>query len=537
MNKLNIIGVLVLLLGTLSACNDFLDRDSLVGLSEGGFWKSEQDAIMGVNAVYEVNREFTNSIVIYGMMDDFTDISYQSFATGLTTGAFPANAAFYSASWGMFYKGIYRANTVLKNVPGIAMNEAVKNRIIGEAHFLRGYYYFKLWDYFGGVPIYDKPMNVDEAYKPRATNGEVYAFIVNDMTEAYALLEGSYSGSDAGRATKWAALAMRGKAHLWAKEYEKAAADFRELMEKSDRVLLDDYHTLFRVAGNNNSEVIFDVQYVAEKGYGIATDRNYGNAMGATSGSQRTRPTPELVNAYEMADGTPFDFSNFTNADGDPFNPDNPADWNDEASVRALFANRDPRLQQAIVVPWSTFVGRGGAEYLYRFPVVTTDPTSYVPVWTNGSYAWRKFVETGSVYTLQDNMPQNFPLIRLADVILMYAEAQNEALGAPDQSVYDAVNAVRNRAGMPDLPTGLSKGQMQERIRHERMVELCGEGQRYSDIRRWGIAKDVVDGVWMTEFTGVQIRQRGFPDHYYLWPIPQSEKDVNPNLDQNPGWE
>src|SRR5690606_5901149 len=118
-----------------------------------------------------------------------------------------------------------------------------------------------------------------------------------------------------------------------------------------------------------------------------------------------------------------------------------------------------------------------------------------------------------------------------------YAESQNEALGAPDLSVYNAINAVRDRAGMPDLPNGLNKEQMRERIRHERMIELCGEGQRYSDIRRWRIAKEVVHGVWMTEFMGVQIRQRGFPDHYYLWPIPQTEKDVNPALTQNPGWE
>lgn len=537
MKKINNIIVASIAVCVLVSCSDFLDRNSLVGLSDGDFWQSEQDAIMAVNAIYEANREFTNSIVVQGMMDDYTDISYQSWATGLTTGLFPANASLYSNSWGIFYKGIYRANTVLQQVPGIQMSEDAKNRVLGEAKFLRGYYYFKLWDYFGGVPLYDYPMNVDEAYLPRNSDREVYAFIVNDMTEAYGLLPENYDQSDKGRATKWAALAMRGKAHLWAQEYEQAASDFKYLMENSDRSLLADYHTLFRVAGNNSSEVIFDVQYVAEQGYGIATDRNYGNAMGATTGSQRTRPTPKLVNAYEMIDGTSFDFANFQNANGDPFDPNNVSDWHDEASVRRLFENRDPRMHQAIVVPWSTFVGRGGTEFLYRFPVVSTDPAAYVPVWTNGSYAWRKFVETGSVYTLQDNMPQNFPLIRLADVMLMYAEAQNEALGSPDQSVYDAINAVRSRAGMPNLPVGLNKEQMRERIRHERMVELCGEGQRYSDIRRWRIAKDVVDGVWMTEFTGVQIRQRGFPDHYYLWPIPQSEMDINPNLTQNPGWE
>ncbi|SEG14210.1 RagB/SusD family nutrient uptake outer membrane protein [Parabacteroides chinchillae] len=518
----------------LSSCSDFLDRNSLVGLSEGGFWKSEEDAIMGVNSLYNANREFTNSIVIYGMMDDFTDISYQSWATGLTTGNFPTNAVFYETSWGIFYKGIYRANTAIKQIPGIEMSEAVKNRTMGEAKFFRGYFYFKLWDYFGGVPIYDYPMNADEADKPRNTEQEVYDFIVQDMTDAISLLPESYGQSDKGRATKWAALAMRGKAHLWAKQYDKAAADFKELMEKSDRKLVDDFHSLFRVAGNNNSEVIFDVQYVAEAKQGIATDRNYGNSGGATSGSQRTRPTPALVNAFEMVDGTSFDFKNYKNAKGTTFDPNNPEDWNDEASVRKLFENRDPRMHQAIIVPWSEFEGKSGT-LLYKFPVDKTDPGAFVPVWANGSYSWRKFVETGSTYTLQDNMPQNFPLIRLADVMLMYAEAQNEAVGA-DQSVYDAINAVRKRAGIKELPAGLSQAQMREKIRHERMVELCGEGQRYSDIRRWKIAKDVVDGVWMTEFTGVKIRQRGFPDHYYLWPIPQKEMDLNPALKQNPGW-
>lgn len=536
-NKINKVVLSVFSLVLLGGCSDFLDRNSLVGLSEGDLWKTQKDAELGANALYDPNREFTNSIVIYGMMDDFTDISYQSWATGLTTGLFPANASLYSNSWGIFYKGIYRANTVLKKVPSISMDEGVKNRILGEARFFRGFYYFKLWDFFGSVPLYDETMNVDEAYKARSTDKETYDFIVADMTEAFNLLPSSYTGLSIGKATKWAALAIRGKAHLWAKEYEKAAADFKLLIDNSGRELSRDFYTLFRAAGNNNSEVIFDVQYVAVQGYGLATDRNYGNAKGATTGSQRTRPTNKLVDAYEMIDGSAFDFNNYTNATGGVFNPNNAADWNDEASVRRLFVDRDPRLHHSIVVPWASFVGKDGVSYLYKFPVVsTTDPTVYVPVWTNGSYAWRKFVETGSQYNLQDNMPINFPVIRLADVYLMYAEAQNEALSSPDQSVYDAVDAVRNRVGMPDLPTGLSKNQMTERIRHERMVELCGEGQRYSDIRRWKIGKQVVDGVWMNSFTGVQIRQRGFPDNYYLWPIPQSEIDLNPLLTQNPLW-
>ena len=236
-----------------------------------------------------------------------------------------------------------------------------------------------------------------------------------------------------------------------------------------------------------------------------------------------------------MKDGSEFSFSNFTNASGQPFNPDNPEDWNDSASVAKLFRDRDPRLQKAIIVPWSTYVGKGDKTYLYRWPI-TKNADQLKLVWTGGSYAWRKFVPTGTTNALYGNVPQNFPLIRLADVILMYAEAKNETSGTPDQTVYDAVNAVRKRAGMPNIPSGKTQDQMRKIIRHERMVELCGEGMRYSDLRRWGIAKDVINNLWMKNFTGTEIRKRGFPDNFYLWAIPQAEIDLNPKLEQNPGW-
>ncbi|MBB4034947.1 hypothetical protein GGR21_000834 [Dysgonomonas hofstadii] len=536
----------------LSSCSDsFLDRNSLSGLSGGDFWTTQENAILGINTLYHSNREYTSGngagitnpavfigIMEYGMLDDFTDISYHSLNIPMVTGTIAPNNVMFLNYWGILYKGIYRANTGLKYIPDIAMDNDIKNRCIGEAKFFRSYFYFKLWDLYGGVPIYDYAMNPDEAYKPRNTEREVYEFIVQDMTDAYALLPEKYESTDVGRATKWAALAMRGKAHLWAKEYAKAAADFKELMEKSDRKLVDDYETLFHVDGNNNSEVILDVQYTTEAGHGIPTGRWWiASAKASPSPGQRSRPTNELVNSYEMIDGTPFDFNNFTNAKGEPFNPNNEEDWNDEASVRKLYENRDPRLQQSIVVPWSTYVGLNNSTYIYRFPE-TSDADSYTMVFPN-NYAWRKFVEPGTRY-LTDlyNVPQNIPLIRLADIMLMYAEAQNEALASPDQSVYKAVNDIRDRAGMPDLPTGLTKDQMRERIRHERKIELCVEGQRYSDIRRWGIAKELVDKFEMKAIRGGgAIRVKGFGDQYYLWPIPQQEITLNPSLTQNPGWE
>lgn len=527
---------IALCLFTFSACDSsFLDRASKSELSEEVLWKTADDAVQAVNALYHSNREYYNQIVIYGFLDDFTDCSYQSFATGMTTGSYPTNAAFFLNPWISFYKGIYRANTAIKRLPDMNIDENLKKQCLGEAYFFRGYFYFKLWDLYGAVPVYDTPMSPSEAYKPRAKEEEVYKLIVDDMTQAFSMLAASYTGSDVGRATKWAALSMRGKAHLWAKEYASAAADFKQVMTESGRSLYPDYSTIFHIEGNNCSEIIFDVQYFEQSGQGLAVNVTWGTQSGAFSGQQRCRPTNELVNAFEMKDGTPFDFKNFKNAKGETFNPDNAADWEDEASVRALYENRDPRLQASVIVPWSTYVGKDDKSFIYRYPADNTQADQLKLAWM-GNYVWRKFLPAGTKNnTIYNQVPQNLPLIRLADVMLMYAEAQNEA-SSPDNSVYEALNAVRRRAGVAEVTETLTKDQMREKIRHERMVELCAEGIRYSDIRRWKIAKDVVDGVWMKSFIGANIRQRGFPDNFYLWPIPQAEIDQNPALEQNPGW-
>lgn len=535
MKKQIILSFTTILLLCSSCDSSFLDRASLSEISEETVWKTEDDAIQAINSLYQANKQFYNSISYLGFLDDFTDISYQSWANGMTTGSYPTNAGLFSDTWTTFYRGIYRANTALQKLPSMNIDESIKNRCLGEAYFFRGYFYFKLWDLFGGVPIYETPMSISEAYKGRNTEQEVYELIVSDMTKAIDLLPESYGTADKGRATKWAAYSMRGKAHLWAKEYAHAAEDFKTVMDQSDRSLYPEYYDIFHIEGNNCSEIIFDVQYIEQSGQGLGVNVTWGNQSGVISGQQRCRPTNELVNAFEMKDGSEFSFSNFTNASGQPFNPDNPEDWNDSASVAKLFRDRDPRLQKAIIVPWSTYVGKGDKTYLYRWPI-TKNADQLKLVWTGGSYAWRKFVPTGTTNALYGNVPQNFPLIRLADVILMYAEAKNETSGTPDQTVYDAVNAVRKRAGMPNIPSGKTQDQMRKIIRHERMVELCGEGMRYSDLRRWGIAKDVINNLWMKNFTGTEIRKRGFPDNFYLWAIPQAEIDLNPKLEQNPGW-
>lgn len=531
--KTKIISIIVAILFFSSCQESFLQRDSLSQLSEGSFWANETDATTGVNAIYNALRELNNNMCLYGMLDDFSDISYQTWATGMTTGQYVAYGSFFSYPWAVLYKGIYRANTAITRIPDIDMNEGTKLRLIGEAKFLRALFYFKLWDYFGGVPIYDKPMNYDEAYKARNTADEVVAFILTDLTDAIECLPGSYSGNDLGRATKWAAMSLRGKTYLYAERWGEAADDFDYVIKNSDRELHPEYYQIFNYKWEGNKEVIFDVQYIKISGFGNTCDYYYGNRNTQVGGIQRTVPTSILVDSYEMADGTPFSWDNFKTIDGQSFNPNNSADWAKEDLVKQIFNKRDPRLQQTILVPWAEFVGKSNNTLIYKWPTKASDPKCFIPNFS-AVYAWKKFVHQGEDNDDRYNSPNNIPVIRFADVLLMYAEAKNEESG-PDQSVYDAINRVRARVSMPAIPQG-TQAEVRERIRHERKVEFPGEGLWYSDIRRWRIGVDLCNHV-VKGFIGNSLRTRGFAEREYLWAIPSSEIDLNPNLTQNPGWE
>ena len=520
-----------------SCSDDFLQRDSLTQLSQGSFWANEEDAVNGVNAIYNSYRTLMYNWCLYGFLDDFSDISSQTRAMTMTQGTYPAYGAFISLPWRTLYGGIYRANTALQQIPGIEMkDEKLKARLIGEATFLRAFYYFKLWDLYGGVPIYDEPMAPGDAYKARNSVDDVYRFIEKDLTDAISMLPESYSGNDIGRATKWAAVALRGKAKLYTQQWSEAAADFKDVIDNSDRDLHPVYSQIFNykweiVEGKANKEIIYDVQFIMEVGAGNQCDKIWGNRHANSAGWQQSAPAPALVNEYETIDGQPFSWSNYTNAQGEPFDPDNEADWSDEASVRKIFEDRDPRLHQTVIVPWSEFIGKDNNKFIFKWPT-TTESDCYTPQFT-ATYGWRKFVHEGNENTLPYHSPNNIPVIRFADVLLMYAEAQNEASG-PDQSVYNAINRVRSRVDMPPVPEG-TKDEIRERIRHERKVEFPGEGIWYSDIRRWKIGIELCNHT-IKGFVGNTQRERAFREREYLWGIPSTDIELNPDLEQNPGW-
>lgn len=440
--------------------------------------------------------------------------SWNSIAEGLQSAA---TGGIVTARWGNCYGGIGRVNTFLENVDQVPdMDEDLKARMKGEAHFLRALYYFNLENYWGDVPlITEQPDPATQDTLPRAPRAQVVDLILKDIDTAAAILPLSYSGADIGRATKGAALALKAKVLLFEaspllnpsgdKSKWKAAADAANavitLASSAHYGLYPDYRGLFLPENENNKEVIFDVQFI----YPLE-----GNSFDLIDRQYNTNaPLLGLADAYEMqATGLPIT---------------SPASGYDPAHP---YTGRDPRLYATVVYPGDKYMGTTVDDK--RFAITGYGLEKY-SIYTDAAPAkGLADLKGGQSYT-------NYIVLRYADILLMYAEAQNEAVG-PDQSVYSAVNAIRERAGMPDLAPLLSQSQMRDAIRHERRVEFAGEGYYYNDIRRWKTAETVMNAtIYKWDHTAIETRKFD-PKKDYWWPIPQAQLDLNPNLKQNDGY-
>ncbi len=542
---------------------DFLDTSPQDAIAENVFWETEEHADLGVTAIYNVMRKqaYVNEM---GMDDAISPIAYRYGANrnwdtyqlySIVSGNSTSRTRLYNDRWQAIYLGINRANAAIKNIPDIEMNDAAKkDRLIGEAKFLRAMFYFDLLNFYGGqddskydgVPLYTEPVSFTETYQPRSKSSEVRKVIIQDLNDAIEALPGLEGKTSDGRASKGAAMALLGKTYLYNKEYEKAASAFEQLIQLGDYQLSDDYYGLFQVSGENNNEVIFALQNLGVQDFGGWRDLRYGNASSKSSAKNSSIPTNFLVNSYRWKDGSKFvmaDFlADFESNNGREF------DWTNRDDVNQMFENRDPRLDASIIRPFALFVGKGNKTYEYRYPR-DTEKTPYECMRsvynTNNHYCWRKFVNVGDESPVRRHSPIDYPVIRYADVLLMYAEARNESnaglSGNPDDNLYMAVNAVRNRVGMPDIPVG-SQSEVRDLIREERMIELAAEGVFYQDFRRWYEDDPAFDLGSLDEiiydFTGiVKIDSRKSFAGYFLWPIPKTEIELNPSLTQNPGWD
>lgn len=423
------------------------------------------------------------------------------------------------------YQGIARCNMALQNIPNMATDTAfssiLKNRLIGEAHFLRGYYYFRLLRVFGGVPMVTKVISSETEWEqPRASVESMFAQIKSDFEQAnkYLWKRSELEDAEVGRATKGAAQAMLLKVNLyeaspyWRSKVTQNATDLYQaakawgdsIIDSHEYMLVDsaDYQKMFALEGENGKESVFEIQYM-EVPWG-----DYGEGNGFTAGSF----TQILVRSRNSNIGGGWGFNHPT--------------WN----LYNEFEAGDPRRDVAILRPTS-FENEVEETYLGS-PLLNRKYGMYDnPNEGGGMGKWGLHASRG---------PLNNKQIRYADVLLMYAEA---CLGAGDNGkAQDALNEVRTRMSMPTYPgysisvNGIvvAAPTLEQAIRHERRMELAMEGHRWFDLVRWGNTKAHMDAYKATESVEAQNQMRTFiAGKHEIFPLPAEEIELNPALEQN----
>ncbi len=499
----------------LTACgSDYLDDAEVFrDLEAATFYQTQADAILAVNAAY-TPLQYQGGFRRYPYLLDYMsgDLSITSGGRQLTEyPGFQFNATsqhLVPAKWESMFTGISRANVVLDRVPAIEfVDNDLKERILGEAYFLRGLYYSELVKHYGGVPLYEKPFDGDlsgPGFRPaRATRAEVYALIENDLTLAAASLPNGYDNDNLGRATAGAAQAYLGEALLYQEKYAEAAAALKRIIdgEFGDYELVTPFSDNFGAGNENNAESIFEIQYQTGIGAGFSdgdTDRT------AESNWMATALNPGLQRAF--ANGLPsFEVNDFF------------SEYPEENAVRRPFTIARAGDTWG---PWNPIAENPVAANQWRDRAGELGPP-YLGVrkGTEGAFP------VGFVQS-----PINFRTMRFAEVLLLFAEAENEANG-PTEDAYAAVNRVRARAQVDDYPSGLSKDEFFARLAAERRLELTFEFKRFFDIIRWtrraGPVPAFAQPSAMPGFTA---------NKNELLPLPENELVANPNLTQNPGY-
>ncbi len=576
----NISLIIFSLLLTLSSCKKMIEDAPLENADIDLVFDSQ-------DSIGKYAQEFLNNTYA-SLPSGFNRVSGQLLESG-SDDALPSSTAdavqFYSNgafnqvnlpdnTWDANYAGIRKVNVFLQNVDKVPFKEkGLMKRLKAEARGLRAVFYFELIKRWGGVPLIgDKVFSLgDNIQFPRNTYQECVNYINSEIEACMPDLltpnaASGYTGIHFGRFTKGAAMALKARMLLYAasplnnanNELTKWAIAAKAAKDVMDSVsagkfayglststatahyttttlagLAPTANMTTYVAGVNKFLNVFSSRYNAEIILpflrATSTDVESNNEpIGYTrAGDGRTNPTQELVNEFETLDGKMI--------------TDNGSGW----SINAPYYNRDPRLAGT--------VSFNGLFWLTR-NVQTYDggkdrPRGYgnaISGETRTGYYLRKFMTGTTSETAYTAANHNFPIFRYAEILLNYAEAQNEAVG-PDASVYSAINAVRTRSNMPALPAGLNQIEMRNRIRHERRVEMAFEEHRFFDIRRWKIAENVLNGT----LHGIQGTLNGTAVSYrivdvantkfeankmYLYPIPFKETASNSKMVQNPNW-
>jgi hypothetical protein len=508
----NIYFILLLAVAAVSCKKEFIDLEPKDSYSAGTFFHNEDQLRQGVAAAYVPLRDLlTNDFYTSEMRSDNT--IYQPYPSNRGTAYTyreslsdftdnPTNS-YSNAVYFHCYTGISRANIVIQRIADVALSPEAKADIDGQAKFIRAWNYFKLVRLFGGVSLFLKEVTkADEAFLPRATVEEVYAQIIADAKDAVAELTPPTMFPQSGQATKGSATMLLAEVYATQKKWAEAEVLLNTLPAMG-YALNADYASAFSTSNKNSRESLFEVQYLAGTVVGTAPNNFIYQFLPRTSSTMLitgtvtnnsatggwNTPTQDLIDAYEKNDRR-LDAS-IAIAEG-AYN---------SSDLLVISANKS-------VVNYTPAAGKIGVPYIKKY--------------------------LNLPHVAPNNAGDNWPIYRYADALLLLAEVQNEQGKSP----FEALNAVRARAGLP-ATTESSQAGLRVVIEHERRVELAFENHRWHDLQRTGRAIEVMNAF------GAKLKQQVnylSPDAYQvtqnrlLYPIPQSERELDPSLVQNPGY-
>lgn len=515
------------------SCNEWLREDGPMTNRVEDFFTSAQTAVQVTNAVYtplmwEYQNTYYSEFFFGDILSDDAlkggqNISDMADSYDLENFKAISNNTMVLQYYRTQYQGIARANLAIEQISKMEEDETLttelKGRLLGEAHFLRAFYYFRLVRLYGGVPKVKEPIYSAGNWKqPRATKEDVYNLIIEDLTQAESKLlnRSAMAPEDLGRVTKGAAQAMLLKVYLYNNQPNQAKTWGEAFLssQASEYSLCPVYADNFTLEGENGPESVFEIQYMSEG------TSDYGEGNGFSRGTFTTILTRSR--------------SSFFSATGWGFN--HPSD-----NLVKEFEAGDPRLEASIFIPTDAQI---------------TTPTDEIYLGNKNLCAKRTIMKDGDYVVLDDSHESRSPInrieIRLADVYLLYAEAclKSGEIGiAKDYLEKVRARARGTKAILPQFPAyqipnyknGYAAYQLADNqedlmmaIMHERRVELAMESHRWYDLCRWGIVGDVMDAYAKTESDQARSHMNAFVrGQHELLPIPAEEVRLG-GIEQNP---
>ncbi|WP_373494343.1 RagB/SusD family nutrient uptake outer membrane protein [Aquiflexum sp.] len=555
--------IMVIAIVFVSCDDDLLDKYPADTLNPSNFWTSESDAEAAVNNLYTRLPEFRGWMYREILSDYAIGSSGDEGRNNVNEGTNDANAGFYRTLWNDYFRTIAATNYFLENIDKVPnLSVSVRNRMSGEARFIRSFAYLNLIMDFGDAPLITRSLTVSEgASIARTGRFEIFNFILNEMDDIVddipSRTEYIGAGKGIGRVTSGAVLAIKARASLFAgtlaknfsgpapvSYFQACVSACQDILNSGEYNLFNDFGRLFKYDGQYSNEVILSRMYSKD-----VLSHNFFNNNAPQELTGRATVdlsiSRDLVNRFQMqATGRSI---------SDPLSTYNPNDPH---------LGRDPRMEHTVFfaafdnTSHVSIVNGRRWDMRPNLPadLKVADVLSQLGGANKTGYAVRKYIDEDRDAGQGNNDGMNLILFRYADVLLMYAEALVE-LNQEMTKAVDLIDMIRTRAGMPVLSeSGYTASDFQNQntmrsiVHQERSVEMALEGLRIFDIRRWKIAENVIDGPvpgisYIDYETGELVHHNWFtrvrifdPARDYLFPVPEAERQINPNLGQNTNW-